>query len=192
MSIETRVLRGNYLSKALDEVAALRILVFRDWPYLYDGDKEYERRYLSVYAENPDAILIGAFDGERLIGAATGTPLEDHADDFAAPFAETSLALEDVFFTVPSLFYYRSTGAEGLAMPFLMPVRIKLVLLGASSWRFVVSYARRRILCVLKQCVPLNRSGAGEGMNPCLTLLRSSPGKILTRNMRPKSRFSSG
>ncbi|NQZ72604.1 MAG: hypothetical protein HRT60_05995, partial [Dinoroseobacter sp.] len=94
MAIETRVLRGNSLSEALDDVAALRISVFRDWPYLYDGDKEYERRYLSVYAENSDAILIGAFDGERLIGAATGTPLEDHADDFAAPFAETSLALE--------------------------------------------------------------------------------------------------
>lgn len=112
MAIETRVLRGNSLSEALDDVAALRISVFRDWPYLYDGDKEYERRYLSVYAENSDAILIGAFDGERLIGAATGTPLEDHADDFAAPFAETSLALEDVFYCAESVLLpqYRGRG----------------------------------------------------------------------------------
>ena len=112
MSIDTRVLRGNSLSEALDEVAALRILVFRDWPYLYDGDKEYERRYLSVYAENPDAILVGAFDGERLIGAATGTPLEDHEAEFAAPFAATGLALEDVFYCAESVLLpqYRGRG----------------------------------------------------------------------------------
>ena len=39
------------LEAALGDVAALRIAVFRDWPYLYDGDADYEARYLDTYAQ---------------------------------------------------------------------------------------------------------------------------------------------
>ncbi|WP_136682607.1 GNAT family N-acetyltransferase [Falsirhodobacter xinxiangensis] len=65
----------------LDDVARLRIAVFRDWPYIYDGDLDYEREYLRSYAD-PRAIVVGAFDGDRIVGAATGMPMED-AEDFA-------------------------------------------------------------------------------------------------------------
>ena len=85
--ITVRRLTGAALDAALDDVAGLRIDVFRAWPYLYDGSLDYERRYLENYADNDAAVLVGAFDGTKLVGAATGTPLEDHADDFAAPFA---------------------------------------------------------------------------------------------------------
>lgn len=84
--VRVEVLTGAALDAALDQVAALRIKVFRDWPYLYDGDLGYERRYLQTYRDSAQAVLIGAFDGDDLIGAATGTPMEDHADDFAAAF----------------------------------------------------------------------------------------------------------
>ena len=78
--IDTRVLTGADLDAALDDVAALRIAVFRDWPYLYDGDLDYERGYLETYRNSEGAVLVGAFDGPRLVGAATGTPMRDHAD----------------------------------------------------------------------------------------------------------------
>ncbi len=112
MSVATRVLTGPALEAALDDVARLRITVFRDWPYLYDGDLDYERRYLSVYAQKPDAILVGAFDGDRLVGAATGTPMEDHASDFAAAFEGTGLALGDIFYCAESVLLpaYRGHG----------------------------------------------------------------------------------
>jgi hypothetical protein len=74
-------------------VARLRIAVFRAFPYLYDGDLDYERRYLEPYRSSPGAIVVGAFDGDRLVGAATGTPMEDHAEDFAAAFAGTGMPL---------------------------------------------------------------------------------------------------
>ncbi len=88
--IDVRSLTGTALDAALDEVAALRIAVFRAYPYLYDGDEEYERAYLQTYRDSPGAILVGAYDGARLIGAATGTPMVDHADDFAAALAGQS------------------------------------------------------------------------------------------------------
>ena len=35
--VEVRALTGAELEAHLDDVARLRIAVFRDWPYLYDG-----------------------------------------------------------------------------------------------------------------------------------------------------------
>lgn len=110
--VEVLSLTGAALDAALDDVARLRIAVFRDWPYLYDGSLDYERRYLESYRASETAVVVGAFDGARLVGAATGTPLEDHAEDFAAPFADTGLPLEAVFYCAESVLLpeYRGHG----------------------------------------------------------------------------------
>lgn len=109
---DVRVLTGAGLEAALDEVAALRLAVFRDWPYLYDGDLDYERRYLDSYRSAPGAVLVGAFDGARLVGAATGTPLAEHADAFGAAFEGTGIALSSVFYCAESVLLpaYRGQG----------------------------------------------------------------------------------
>lgn len=52
-------LTGEALGAALDDVARLRIEVFRAFPYLYDGDAAYERAYLQTYRDSADAILVG-------------------------------------------------------------------------------------------------------------------------------------
>ncbi|MEF3046934.1 GNAT family N-acetyltransferase [Pseudotabrizicola sp. L79] len=110
--MSVRVLTGADLDAALDAVAGLRITVFRDWPYLYDGDLDYERDYLQTYRNSQGAVLVGAFAGDRLVGAATGTPMEDHAADFAAPFAATGVDLGQIFYCAESVLLpdYRSLG----------------------------------------------------------------------------------
>ncbi len=112
MTLRVEALTGAALDGALDDVARLRIAVFRDWPYLYDGDFDYERRYLQPYRDSAASIVVGAFDGDRLVGAATGMPMEDHADDFAAPFAGTGLSLSDIFYCAESVLLrdYRGHG----------------------------------------------------------------------------------
>lgn len=109
---QVRALTGAALDAALDDVARLRIAVFRAWPYLYDGDSAYERAYLQSYRDSAGAIVVGAFDGTRLVGAATGTPMEDHADDFAAAFAGTALDLNSIFYCAESVLLpeYRGQG----------------------------------------------------------------------------------
>lgn len=109
---DVRVLTGAALEAALDDVAALRIEVFRAFPYLYDGDLAYERDYLQAYRSSTGAVLVGAFDGDRLIGASTGTPLSDHADDFAAAFSDARLNLNDIFYCAESVLLpdYRGQG----------------------------------------------------------------------------------
>src|SRR5690606_10812750 len=67
--------RGAEAEPFLDAVAALRIEVFADWPYLYQGDVDYERGYLARYARCPRALFVLAKDGETIVGASTGLPL---------------------------------------------------------------------------------------------------------------------
>lgn len=110
--VRVEAMTGAALEAALDDVARLRIAVFRAWPYLYDGDLGYEREYLQSYRDSDRAVVVGAFDGDLLVGASTGAPLSDHAEDFAAAFAETGIALTDVFYCAESVLLpeYRGHG----------------------------------------------------------------------------------
>ncbi|MBU3259075.1 GNAT family N-acetyltransferase [Roseovarius sp. PS-C2] len=110
--IRVERLTGEELAKALDDVARLRIEVFRAWPYLYDGDEAYERHYLQTYRDSENAILVAAFDGTRLVGASTGTPMEDHAEDFAAAFDGQGIDLKYIFYCAESVLLpgYRGRG----------------------------------------------------------------------------------
>jgi GNAT superfamily N-acetyltransferase len=112
MTLAIRALTGADLDRFLPDVARLRMQVFRDWPYLYEGSFEYEHRYLQSYRDSAGAILVGAFDGSSLVGVATGTPMEDHADDFARAFESTGYALGDIFYCAESVLLpeYRGKG----------------------------------------------------------------------------------
>ncbi|MXQ08027.1 GNAT family N-acetyltransferase [Alphaproteobacteria bacterium GH1-50] len=113
MTLVIETLTGPELDAALDDVARLRIEVFRDFPYLYDGDPAYERHYLETYRDNPSAILVVARDGARIVGASTGTPLLQHDTAFFAPLSEAGYAPQDVFYCAESVLLagYRGQGA---------------------------------------------------------------------------------
>ena len=46
---DVRRLTRSEAETAFDDLARLRIEVFRDFPYLYEGDLDYERQYLSTF-----------------------------------------------------------------------------------------------------------------------------------------------
>ena len=73
-------LSGDKLNQYIPELAELRIRVFRDFPYLYDGDLTYEEKYLQTYIEAPDSVIVLAFDGDHVVGASTGIPLKYETD----------------------------------------------------------------------------------------------------------------
>ncbi|MEL6608497.1 MAG: GNAT family N-acetyltransferase [Pseudomonadota bacterium] len=104
------LLSGPDMEAALDDIAALRITVFRDWPYLYDGDMAYERSYLAAYAQE-GAVCVGVYDGDTLVGASTGAPMVQHADDFAAALPP-EMTPETVFYCAESVLLapYRGRG----------------------------------------------------------------------------------
>lgn len=113
MTLRFQALTGDAIAPVIDALASLRITVFRDWPYLYDGDTDYERRYLQVYRDNPRAIVACAFDGGALVGAATGLPLIDAEPEFRAAFDGTGIDPAQVFYCAESVLLpqYRGQGA---------------------------------------------------------------------------------
>ncbi|CAH2030267.1 GNAT family N-acetyltransferase [Trichlorobacter ammonificans] len=67
-----------------DDLAGLRLTIFREYPYLYDGRLEDERHYLSHYADH--GSVLAALDGGTIVGAITGMPLDREPPDFTRPF----------------------------------------------------------------------------------------------------------
>lgn len=105
-------LTGDAARARFDDLARLRIAVFREFPYLYDGDFDYERRYLAPYAVSQGGVIVAVFDGERVVGAATGLPLVDAPDAVIAPFRTHGIAPETVFYLGESVLLpaYRGRG----------------------------------------------------------------------------------
>lgn len=96
----------------LRELASLRTRVFREWPYLYDGDESYELEYLQAYARSARAMLAVAYDGETVIGASTCMPMTDASTDVQAPLAAIGLDPQCFFYFGKSVLLsaYRGNG----------------------------------------------------------------------------------
>ena len=110
--VRIETVRGPDIGPRLADVARLRIAVFRDWPYLYDGDEDYEAQYLSTYVRSADSVFVLAVDGDRVVGASTGLPLADEEPAFLAPFAERGIDGSQVFYCGESVLLpaYRGRG----------------------------------------------------------------------------------
>lgn len=106
-------LSGDKLNHFIPELAQLRIQVFRDWPYLYDGDLAYEEKYLQTYTEAPDSVIVLAFDGDKVVGASTGIPLKHETDEVKAPFIAAGYDVDKIFYCGESVLLsdYRGQGA---------------------------------------------------------------------------------
>lgn len=106
-------LSGDALEQYLPELAQLRITVFRDFPYLYDGDMAYEQRYLQTYIQAPDSVIVLARDGDRVVGASTAIPLGRETDEVQAPFLAAGYPVDEIFYCGESVLLpeYRGQGA---------------------------------------------------------------------------------
>jgi GNAT superfamily N-acetyltransferase len=112
MALRIVSLTASEIEGVLPALAKLRVAVFQDWPYLYQGSLAYEEDYLARYARSPGAVVVAAFEGKELVGAATGQPLAGEVDDFRAPFAAAGLDPADYFYFAESVLdpAYRGQG----------------------------------------------------------------------------------
>lgn len=96
--VEIQRLGGGISDPVLDALARLRIEVFRDWPYLYDGSLDYERTYLARYGRAATGTIIIARDGGETVGASTALALEEEDPFVKEPFIKAGFSLQDVFY----------------------------------------------------------------------------------------------
>lgn len=86
MTVEIKSLSGIDAAPYFDDLARLRITVFRAFPYLYDGSVEYERKYLATYADTKGAVFVLTLDGGQVVGMSTGMPMAAETDEVKSPF----------------------------------------------------------------------------------------------------------
>jgi len=96
--IEFSTVTGPAMRMHLDEIAALRIEVFREWPYLYEGTVDYERDYLLHYARCPSGVAVLAHSRGKVVGASTALPLAAAAKEFQEPFGGSKYHVDEVFY----------------------------------------------------------------------------------------------
>ena len=109
MTLSLRTFRGADVAQVIDDLARLRIAVFRDYPYLYDGDLNYERRYLADYTTEKAAV-VAAYDGETMVGASTGMPFIEHADELSTALDGCGYSPETLFYCAESVVIKKARG----------------------------------------------------------------------------------
>lgn len=105
MDLHIRTVSGAEATPFIRDLARLRIQVFREFPYLYDGDMAYEEQYLATFIAAPDSVLVIAFDSERVIGIATGMPMEHETENIRTPW-------EAKHYNPKKIFYYGESVLE--------------------------------------------------------------------------------
>jgi GNAT superfamily N-acetyltransferase len=89
-------LYGLDLVPRLQVLAELRIKIFRDWPYLYQGSHEAEAQYLQMYVDCPDSFVLLVWDGTSCIGASTSLPLLAAVEALRQPFIDSGKDLSRI------------------------------------------------------------------------------------------------
>lgn len=81
-------LHGPELQPYIDGLGRLRITVFREYPYLYEGSLEYEREYLQSYLRSPRSMVALVLHEGDVVGATTCVPMEDEGPEFQEAFVK--------------------------------------------------------------------------------------------------------
>ena len=103
---------GSHITPYIPDLARLRIQVFREFPYLYNGNLMYEEKYLQRYLKSNLTVVVIAFDGRDVVGASTGMPMSDEDAPIRRPFELAGYDLSDIFYFGESVLLadYRGQG----------------------------------------------------------------------------------
>lgn len=104
-NLNSKRLVGPEIKSVLAELANLRMQIFFEYPYLYEGDLDYEMNYLSRYLKSSNSFFFGLWDQDQLIGATTGLPLVDEDPEFQKPFLDQNIDIKNIYYFGESLLH---------------------------------------------------------------------------------------
>lgn len=113
--IDYAIYTGKDLLSFVDDIARLRIEVFKEWPYRYDGTLENEAKYLKKFISSDEGFCVVAKDAEKVIGISTALPLKDEEEKMQAPFIKKGYNPDDFFYLSETVLQkeYRGSGIGG-------------------------------------------------------------------------------
>jgi GNAT superfamily N-acetyltransferase len=91
--------QGAAIQAHLDELARLRLQVFAEWPYLYEGSLVEEQRYLLHFSRADQAVLVLARkDDGQVVGCSTAMAMSAADPAFRRPFLEDGWNLDELMY----------------------------------------------------------------------------------------------
>ena len=103
MTLSVTALTGPAIAAAIPALAELRIAVFKEFPYLYDGSITYEAAYLQTYLECADSLIVTVQDGAEIVGASSALPLAFETPELRQPFETQGWDVGRVFYLAESV-----------------------------------------------------------------------------------------
>lgn len=90
--------KGKEILPYIEALSKLRIEIFKEFPYLYIGDMEYEKKYLNTYSTCPESFAALVLDNEQVVGATTAIPLKFETEECQKPFIDNSMNINEIFY----------------------------------------------------------------------------------------------
>lgn len=112
-SLSFLALRGSTFLPYLEPVGALRLSVFHEYPYLYQGTMEEEHNYLRTYANAESSLVVLALDSGKVVGATTCLAMTEGDLSFRTCFENKGWDLGQICYFGESVLLpqYRGQGA---------------------------------------------------------------------------------
>ncbi|MBA4242777.1 MAG: GNAT family N-acetyltransferase [Pseudomonas sp.] len=131
--MDIELLRGPQIAPHIEDLAQLRITVFREFPYLYDGNFDYEAEYLGTYVRSVGSLCVLVRDEGRVVGASTALPLADETEEFQQPFLAAGWDPARIFYCAESVVLPAWRG-RGLGVRFFAEREAHARRLGHFDW----------------------------------------------------------
>jgi GNAT superfamily N-acetyltransferase len=117
--LHLEILSGPQVGPIIPELARLRTLVFREYPYLYQGSLQYEQHYLQKFLDLSESTVVVVHDGKKVVGASTALPLLKAEAEFQGPFVQAGLSPQDWYYFGESVLE-RAYRGQGIGKQFFL------------------------------------------------------------------------
>jgi hypothetical protein len=91
-SIAIEVLKGSEVIPYLKKLMDIRLLFYRDYPYLYDGSIEDEENYLRMWGNSENTLLVIAKRNDEVVGAIIGLPFSESPEENREAFQNLEIS----------------------------------------------------------------------------------------------------
>lgn len=110
-----QVLKGEAIRPYVKDITDLCLVVYREFPYLYEGTEEEYMPAIEHYAQSPLGIACVLFDNQKLVGIAIGEPMGAMREKYKQPllnfYSESEL---DAFFYFGEFLLLKEYREKGL------------------------------------------------------------------------------
>lgn len=103
MNVKIKILVGKETYRYCDLISQMRLDAFQEYPYLYNGNMNYEKEeeYVRQYSKDNKSTLAIATIDEKIIAIITGIPLVSDSEivsDARTAFSENGINSEDYYY----------------------------------------------------------------------------------------------